>query len=319
MPKNKAFGFVADPLDRFDREAESTLFLMREIARHGHSLFVCEPKDLFLKQGEVYSVVKQIVLTTHKHRFYRILRQAPLALSALDCLFLRKDPPFDLAYLHHLYLLSKLEKKVLMINAPSAILKHNEKLSALQFPFAPKTWVGSRFDLFQEWAGEFVNGVVLKPLHSSGGSGVHWLKKSKLQKPKSKKIFRKLTQNEIRPILAQEFLPAVSKGDKRIILWNGKCLGAFIRKPTRRGEFRANLHLGGRFEATVLTANDRRILKKVGPWSQREGLYFVGLDVIGSRLSEINVTSPMGLRELNVLYGLRTEEKIVRDILNFEV
>lgn len=314
MPKKFSFGFVADPLDTFNREAETTLFLMREIARRGHDIFVCEPRDLFLRQGEVWALASHIQLVNSKRSFYRILREAPLNLTALDCLFLRKDPPFDLAYLHHLYLLAGLEKKLPMINPPSAILKHNEKLSALNFPFAAKTWVGSRRDLFQKWAGGFANGVVLKPLHSSGGRDVHWIKKSKLQTSKSKKIFAKLTTKESQPILAQEFLPEVREGDKRIVLWNGRCLGAFVRKPTRRGEFRANLHLGGSFEAATLTAADRRIIEKVAPWTKREGLYFAGLDVIGSHLSEINVTSPMGLREINVLTGKRTEKIILNDV-----
>lgn len=314
MPKKFSFGFVADPLDTFNREAETTLFLMREMARRGHDIFVCEPRDLFLKRGGICAVAKHIRLTNSKQRFYSILREAALNLDSLDCLFLRKDPPFDLAYLHHLYLLAGLEKRVLMINLPSAILKHNEKLSALHFPFAAKTWVGSRFDLFQKWAAGFANGVVLKPLHSSGGRDVYWLKKSKLQTAKSKMIFAKLTGKEKQPIVAQEFLPAVRDGDKRIILWNGRCLGAFVRKPTRRGEFRANLHLGGRFEAAALTAGDRRIVEKVGPWAKREGLYFAGLDVIGSHLSEINVTSPMGLREINAVTGKKTEVEILDDV-----
>lgn len=306
MSKKLLFGFITDPLDSFNRKAETTLFLMREIFSRGHKVFVCEPKDIFLKQNDVWAKVQHIELTGHPHCFYRIVRQFPFRLSKLDCLFLRKDPPFDLNYLFHLWMLLPLEKKVRMINPPSAILKHNEKLSALQFPFAPKTWVGSDLAGLKEWAKQFKEGVVIKPLNSSGGRDVYWVKKSEKFKVKSKKF----------PILAQEFLPEVKYGDKRVLLWNGRILGAFLRRPTRKGEFRANLHLGGKFEACRLTPKEKERVKKVAAWCKREKLYFVGLDMIGSKITEINVTSTMGIRELDELYKVTTEKTIIDSIFD---
>ncbi len=196
-----------------------------------------------------------------------------------------------------------------MINPPSAILKHNEKLSALNFPFAPKTWVGSNLDSLKKWAKQFKKGIVIKPLNSSGGRGVHWIKRLEIG---LRTMDYGLRTGQ--PILAQEFLPAVRNGDKRILLWDGKILGAFLRRPTKKGEFRANLHLGGKFEACTLTTKEKERVKKVAAWCKKENLYFVGLDMIGGYIAEINVTSPMGIRELNALYGVQTEKIIIDDL-----
>lgn len=275
--------------------------MMREIHARGHLLFVWEPKDLFLKQNEVWGVGKKIEMTDQPHCFYRILEEKPFRLAELDFLFLRKDPPFDQEYLYHLWLLSFLQAKVKMINPSSALLKHNEKLSILNFPFIPATWVGSNPTELKKWAKEFKQGVVVKPLNNAGGRDVRWFKKPE-------------EINLTHTVMAQEYLPAITRGDKRVMLWQGKNLGAFVRKATKPGEFRANLHLGGKFEKTQLTPKEKEIAQAVGAWSQKEGLDFVGFDMIGEKLTEINVTSPMGLRELNVLYNLKTEEGIIDDL-----
>ena len=299
--KKLNFGFISDPLDGYNREAETSLFLMRAIAARGHTLFVWEPKNLFLKQNEVWGVGKKIEMTQHPHCFYRIVEEKPYPLADLDVLFLRKDPPFNQEFLYHLWLLSFLEDKVKMINPPSALLKHNEKLSILNFPFIPATWVGSNPDELKKWAKDFKEGIVVKPLNDAGGRDVRWLK----------------TTEEIqldRTVMAQEYLPSVSRGDKRVMLWQGKNLGAFLRKATKPGEFRANLHLGGKFEKTELTPKEKEITKAVAVWSKKERLDFVGFDMIGEKLTEINVTSPMGIRELNVLYQLKVEEQMIEDL-----
>lgn len=296
MSKRKIFGFVTDPPETFDREAETTLFLMREIGRRGHTVFACTIGDLYLKQNEVWA--------------------GSFPLHKLGCLFLRKDPPFDMPYLKHLYLLQKLEGRVFMINKPSAILRHNEKLAALDFPFAPKTFVGAKTKEILKWGRKFSQGIVVKPLNQGGGRGIHWIKRSAVSDQRSVQIIRKMTASGMEPIIAQEYLPAAKKGDKRILLWNGRVLGVFLRVP-RPGEFRANLHQGGRFVATTLTPRDRKIAEKVGQWAKKEGLYFVGLDVIGKHLTEINVTSPMGIREVNTLYGLQVECDMIGNVLRW--
>lgn len=296
--KKLKFGFITDPLDNYNREAETSLFLMRETARRGHALFVWEPKDLFLKQNEVWGGGKKIELTGHPQNFYRIVAEKPYRLTELDVLFLRKDPPFDQEYLYHLWLLSFLEEKVRMINSPSALLKHNEKLCILHFPFIPATWVGRRTEELQAWAKNFSDGIVIKPLNEAGGRDVRWIKNPD-------DIHLTYT------VMAQEYLPAITRGDKRVMLWQGKNLGAFVRRPTRPGEFRANLHLGGKFEQTELTPKEKEITAAVARWSQRERLAFVGFDMIGEKLTEINVTSPMGIREINQLYQMHIETTMI--------
>lgn len=288
MPQQKTFGFIADPPANFDPDAETTLFLMREVERRGHKALLCEMKDLFLKQGECWGV----------------FGKRKINLKKLTAIFLRKDPPFNQNYLSHLWLLSQVEGKVCMINEPSAILKHNEKLSPLNFPYSPKTWVGSRADLLQEWAKPFQEGIVLKPLNDAGGRGVRWLKPNQIRAVKLSE-----------PMLAQEYLSAAKNGDLRVMIWNGNILGSFRRIP-KKGEFRANLHMGGDFVAHRITRTQEKIAKEIGKWCKRVGLYFVGLDLIGNQVTEINVTSPMGIREVNVLYGVQIERKIIGDILN---
>lgn len=288
MPKQKKIAFVADAPEKFDPDAETTLFLMREVKRRGGEVFLCQPHDLFLKQGECWAD----------------FNGEKMALKKLDAVFLRKDPPFDQAYLYHLWLLAKESKRVPMINAPEAILNYNEKLSPLDFPFTPKTWVGSRADLLRDWGHSFKNGVVIKPLNDAGGRGV------RLLRPKD---FARLQLKET--MVAQEYLPEAKKGDVRILLWNGKILGSFRRIP-KKGEFRANLHAGGRFAPHRMTAPQEKIARHLGKWCKRRGLYFVGLDLIGNKVTEINVTSPMGIREVNELYGLRVERKIVGDVFS---
>lgn len=314
MPKKFSFGFVCDPLDGFNREAETTLFWMKELDRLGHSLFVFESKNLFLKQKEVWGQAKQITMTGHPNCFYRTFKEAPKNMATLDCLFLRKDPPFDLAYFHHLLLLSKVENKVLCINSPMALLKHNEKLAALDFPFTPKTYVGSQIEEIIAWGEKQKGGVVIKPLNDAGGRDVYRLNPKDLNRWLTKRLLRRLTWDETSPILVQEFLPATQKGDKRILLWMGKVLGQFLRIP-KAGEFRANLHLGGSFHKCSLTVTDRKVIRALGPWSMKEKLYFAGFDMIGNHLTEINVTSPMGIREVNQLYGKKIEQIMIRDIL----
>ncbi|MDO8494067.1 MAG: glutathione synthase [Deltaproteobacteria bacterium] len=310
MSQKKSFGFITDPLENFNREAETSLFIMRELFRRGHAIYSLEPKDLFLKQNDLWAATKRISLTDDPQNFYKIEEEKNLLVESLDILFLRKDPPFDLNYLYHLLFLLPLEQKVKMINAPSALLKYNEKLCALAFPFSPQTWTGSRLDLFCSWAAGFAEGVVVKTLNEAGGRDVYRVAKSELKTAKTEAIVKKISDGEQRPFMAQEFLPAIKNGDKRILLWDEKILGAFVRKP-KEGEFRANLHLGGEFSACELTKRDLEIAAKVGAWAKKEKLPFVGFDLIGDYLTEINITSPMGIREINALYGKQIEKEIV--------
>src|SRR3989338_5061551 len=182
MPKRHAFGFVTEPLTRFDWKAETTLFIMSELCSRGHIILACEPKELFLKQSEPWGRFQKLEVGHKKQFFHRVVGEKTLALRSLSALFLRKDPPFDLPYLHHLYLLMKLEKKVLMINSPTSILEFNEKLVTLDFPFAPKTLVSYNADQILRWGRQFANGIVLKPFNLGWGSGIEWLQNYSIRK-----------------------------------------------------------------------------------------------------------------------------------------
>lgn len=305
MTKSFRLGFISDPLEHYDPVAETTLFLMREGARRGATIYQWEPKDIFLQNDRVWGNVKKLeiplspTLSLQGRGGHKIL-----PLDAFDCIFLRKDPPFDLPYLHHLYIMMRLEGKTLMVNRPSGILAANEKLLALDFPFHPPTCVASDLATLQAFARKSPTGVVLKPLALSGGEGIVFFKKGVVPK--------KLPTV---PMICQQFIPEIKKfGDKRILLFNGKILGAFARFP-KPGEFRANLHQGGHFRPATITTHDKKIVRAVLSTLKKLGLYFVGLDVIGPYLTEINVTSPMGIHEINETQSVQCEQ-IIFDELN---
>jgi len=308
--KKSSFGFIVDPLESFDVYRETTLFLMAEAQRRGHRLFALTLPQLFLKgssaQGEALEIK---ILGIGKKPFFKVLAKKRMALESLDVLFLRKDPPVDLLFVHHLYLLLPLKGKVFMVNDPEAILKSNEKTLALQFPqWAPRSCITASWDEMSRFAGAEKKGIVLKPMGSSGGRGIFYFKSS--GDSNLRVAFEILSKNGKRLVVGQEFLPAVRKGDKRVMLLNGEILGYFNRLP-KPGDHRANLHSGGRLAPCRLSSEEKKIAQEVGRVLRKEGLYFVGLDLIGERLTEINLTSPMGLNEINKTQGGRSEERVI--------
>lgn len=303
------FGFVIDPLENFHPLRETTLFVMLEAQKRGHSLWAFELGNLSWNKTTLQAHAFEIkILGIGKRPFYEKKREALIALETLDALFLRKDPPFDLSYLHHLYLLRTLQDRVLMVNEPLGILKASEKIYPLEFlEFTPSTLITRNFQDLSQFASPFPEGIVLKPLHRSGGAGVFRLKPSDSNLAVA---FETLSEEGKYYVVAQEYLPAVEQGDKRVILLNGEILGFFARVP-QQGNHRANLHSGGRLSPCELTPKERAIAEALAPALLKEGLYFVGLDLIGEKLTEINVTSPMGINEINQTRGIRSEEKVV--------
>jgi glutathione synthase len=307
--KNYSFGFVIDPLEGFNPQAETTLFLMAEAQRRGHQIFAFTLPDLSYHSGSLFGHSIEIeILGINRVPFYKILQKKKIDLASLDALFLRKDPPFDLPYLHHLYLLEQIRDKVFMLNDPLGILKASEKIFPLQFShLMPKTCITRHFDDLLDFSKDKKHGVILKPIQSSGGRGVFYLKP---HDSNLKVAFEVLSKEGAEYILAQEFLPEVLRGDKRIVLLDGDILGFFLRVP-QKGEHRANLHSGGRLKKCSITSKERAITREIAPALREAGLYFVGLDLIGERLTEVNVTSPMGIREMNETMGIRSEVKVI--------
>lgn len=302
--------FITDPLSQFDIRRETTLWIMSEAAKRGHGIFVSGPKDLSVRDGEVRALAKKIrVLKPGMTQWYREEKSERRPVTDFDALLLRKDPPFDLAYLRHLELLAMAEGLVYMMNSPQGILLGNEKLLPMLWPqIAPATLISANRQELIEFVAQQKSGAILKPLGSSGGRGVFFIKNTKA--PNLGVILESITQEFNTPIIAQAYAPVHRAGDRRVMLLGGEILGSFVRRPAQ-GEHRANLHSGGAAYPSRITAQDRALVKRIQPVLEALGLDFVGLDLIGGTLIEVNVTSPMGLNEMNQTGYPRSEVKLV--------
>jgi glutathione synthase len=230
------------------------------------------------------------------------------SLDDLDAVLVRKDPPFDADYLHLTHQLDLVRAQTLVVNDPRALRDANEKLFALQFAeFMPTTFVSARTDDILDFVRRVGGKGVVKPLDGAGGSGVMGVDSSERT---SRGIVDFITQEGKRLVMAQEFRPEVTAGDKRVLLLDGRLLGA-IRRIPRADDIRANIHVGGRVEATELTPVEQNLVEVIGPRLRKLGLYFVGLDLIGEKLIEINVTSPTGIQELGRLTNRRPETEVI--------
>ncbi|WP_028953012.1 glutathione synthase [Synechococcus sp. CC9616] len=286
--------FVLDPLRQINPEKDSSAALMQAAHRAGDELWACTPSDLIARGEEPLAMATPVTpdpwITTGPCE--------RLLLTGFDAIWMRKDPPVDEAYLYATHLLEVAERAgVLVLNRPSALRAWNEKLGALRFSrwMAP-TLVAGRVQELADFAHE-QGEVVLKPLGGRAGLGVV---RVAAEAPGLKALLELVTEQERLPVMAQRFLPAVKEGDKRILLVDGEPLGAINRRPSG-GEFRSNLAVGGEAEATELSDRERLICSALAPALRTEGLFFVGIDVIDGMLSEINVTSPTGVREVERL------------------
>ena len=286
--------FVLDPLRQINPEKDSSAALMQAAHRAGDEIWVCTPSDLIARSEEPLAMATPVTpdpwMTTGPCE--------RLLLTGFDAIWMRKDPPVDEAYLYATHLLEVAERAgVLVLNRPSALRAWNEKLGALRFSrwMAP-TLVAGRVQELADFVRE-QGEVVLKPLGGRAGLGVV---RVAADAPGLKALLELVTEQERLPVMAQRFLPAVKEGDKRILLVDGEPLGAINRRPSG-GEFRSNLAVGGEAEATELSDRERLICSALAPALRTEGLFFVGIDVIDGMLSEINVTSPTGVREVERL------------------
>lgn len=304
----KKIAFIIDPLENLDKEAETTFFLMKEVIRQKAECLAIELKDLFLEGHRLFANAKHISVTKKQKKFsYKILKTKTLALSTLDAIFLRKDPPVDTTFFDHLSLLETTAPKTFFINHPSGIKRVNEKLFTLEFPdLVPPTLVSQSKNTLVKFIRKYRQ-VILKPLNLSGGQEII---KVTNRDPSLLSLLEIQTKQEGRFVMAQKFIPEAKKGDKRILMLDGEILGVFLRRPSKK-DFRGNLHRGAKFTKTVVTKRDKKIIKTVLPKLKALGLFFVGLDIIGPYLTEINVTSPMGIREINALFSSQCEKKVI--------
>ncbi|MBX3428873.1 MAG: glutathione synthase [Hyphomonadaceae bacterium] len=287
-----------DPIEKMVVNHDTSLALMVEAQARGHEIWWFTPDDVFYDAGVVKARANRVSVSLDETKHYEPLETAARVLTDFDVILVRQDPPFDMGYVSNTYLLELV--KTLVINPPRGIRNITEKMSILQFPdLTPTTWVGRDVDALEAFAKRF-DQVVLKILFMMGGEGVIKLAASDPEFKKKARAFLSAAGRE--PILAQEFLPAVSGGDKRVFVLNGEPFAALKRLP-KAGDFRANLAVGGQAAAGELDGDDRAIAAAVAPLLKREGIVFAGLDVIAGKLIEINVTSPTLAQELKRLSG----------------
>jgi glutathione synthase len=293
-------GIVMDPIAHIAFKKDSSLAMLLAAQERGWSLFYMEQHDLYLRDGQARARTRPLKVFHDPKHWYHLDDQQDLALHELDVVLMRKDPPFDNEFLYCTHLLEQAEREgLLVVNRPQSLRDCNEKLFATQFPqCTPPTLVSRRVDILREFAAE-QRDIILKPLDGMGGSSIFHHRHGD---PNLSVILETLTAHGSRQIMAQRYLPAIKDGDKRILMIDGEPVPYCLARIPAQGETRGNLAAGGRGEARPLTERDRWIATQVGPTLRDKGLLFVGLDVIGEHLTEINVTSPTGMQEINRLH-----------------
>ncbi len=287
--------FILDPLESLKSHKDTSLAIMHEASGRGHALYVCEQHDMFLHNASVKVNAKKFQFANTVN-CYALNEPEEVLPQHFDAILMRKDPPFDNEYLYSTYLLElAVQQGARVINNPSAVRSWNEKLSIAKFPqFAPEFLVTSRNDLIREFLATHQD-IVVKPLDGMGGSGVFRLTQAD---PNIGVILETITKFETQTVMAQRYLPEIKQGDKRIIVINGEPLPYALARIPKAGETRGNLAAGGTGVTQPLTQRDLEIATTIGKTLKQEGLFLVGLDVIGEYLTEINVTSPTGMVEI---------------------
>ena len=283
-----------DPIEDVDINADSTFRLAEEAQNRGHDLYVYTPNDLTFNRGKIIAKVRSISLKRKIGDHVNFGAVELLALSEFDVIWLRQDPPFDMGYITNTHLLDLIGQKTLIVNNPFWVRNLPEKLLVLEFPdLIPETVISRDLEEIKRFKNEFKD-IIIKPLYGNGGAGIFRLREDDKNLTSLHELFSNMSSE---PLIAQAFLPDVKKGDKRIILVDGEPVGAINRVP-KAGETRSNMHVGGKAEPAKLSQRDREICRSIGPILKNKGQVFVGIDVIGDYLTEINVTSPIGIQEL---------------------
>jgi glutathione synthase len=290
-----AVAIQMDPIETIDINADSTFMLALEAQRRGHALFHYLPTALALKNGRVMAWVRALEVRREQGNHASLGEPELMDLATMDVVLMRQDPPFDMAYITATHLLEHIHPQTLVVNDPVHVRNAPEKLLVTHFPgLMPPTLITADRRQILEFRAEYKD-IVLKPLFGNGGAGVFHVTPGDENLGSLLELFTELYRE---PVIVQQYLAAVREGDKRIILVDGQPAGAVNRVP-QAGEARSNLHVGGRAMKAELTVRDREICEAIGPTLRARGLIFVGIDVIGNYLTEINVTSPTGIQEIN--------------------
>jgi glutathione synthase len=295
-----------DPIERINIDADSTFRIMEEAQARGHRLFYYTPDRLSLDEGRVTARGWPVEVRRVRGDHFSLGAEATIDLADQDVVWLRQDPPFDMGYITTTHILDRLHPATLVVNDPFWVRNYPEKLLVLGFAdLTPPTTVARDLATLKAFKARHGD-IILKPLYGNGGAGVFRLDPNDRNFNALYELFAGINRE---PLIAQKFLPDVAKGDKRIILVDGEAVGGINRVP-QDGETRSNMHVGGRPEKVALSERDWEICAAIGPLLREKGQVFVGIDVIGGWLTEINVTSPTGLQELERFDGVNVTAKI---------
>jgi glutathione synthase len=298
-----------DPISAINIKKDSSFAMLLAAQARGWTLYYMEQADLFLSEGKVSAEMRPLSVKEDPENWYSLGDTQTQQLATLDAILMRKDPPFDMEYIYSTYLLEQAQKDgVLIINNPQSLRDANEKLFTAWFPqCCPPTLVTRKATLIRSFY-EQHDDIILKPLDGMGGASIFRIKPSD---PNVSVIIETLTAHGQQSVMAQKYIPEIEHGDKRILMINGYPVDYALARIPAKGETRGNLAAGGRAEGRPLTDRDRWICEQVGPILREKGLYFVGLDVIGEFLTEINVTSPTCIRELDKQFNLNIADDLM--------
>lgn len=290
-----------DPIQSIQIRKDTSFAIMLEAQKRNYILYYMEVKDIYYSKNEVYGNTQIISVQKNLKKWYQFSHKNTINLKSLDVILMRKDPPFDLQFVYITYILEYLHKsKVLIINNPKSLRDYNEKMSVLSFQDSPKTLISCNkksICLFQEEVGD----IILKPLNNMGGSSVFYVKKNDLN---TSVIIDTLTNYQNRFCMIQKYIPEIIYGDRRIIIINGVPVPYCLVRIPRYGEIRGNLAAGAIFKVELLRKRDYEIAYNISSFLKKSGLIFVGIDIIGNYLTEINITSPTGVQEIESVYPI---------------
>ena len=297
--KTLSVAIQMDPIDKIDITGDTSFALALEAQQRGHSLFIYGPDELSWDHGTLKARGQTVKLRDKIGDHVDFLGETTIHLTDIDVILMRQDPPFDMSYITATHLLEQLPPSTLVVNNPAEVRNAPEKLLVTEFAdLMPTTLISRDAAEIHAFRAQHQD-IIVKPLYGNGGAGVFRITP---QDQNLNSLLEMFFASNSEPLMIQRFEPAVRQGDKRIILVDGEAVGAINRIPAD-GEARSNLHVGGRAEAVELTSRDREICARIGPTLRQRGLLFVGIDVIGDVLTEINVTSPTGIREMERFTG----------------
>lgn len=299
---------VMDAIETINVKKDSTIAMLWAASRRGHTLGYVLQEHLYIDQGRAYGLISPLQVFENTSQYYHLGEQKKEKIADYDVVLMRKDPPFDMNFVYTTYILEQAEREgSIIVNKPQSLRDCNEKLFATQFPeLQVPTLVSSQQSLIREFIQKHED-VIVKPLDGMGGSGIFRLSSTGHNIGATLEV---LTQMGTCPIMAQRYIPEITQGDKRILMVNGEPIPYCLARIPQNGEVRGNLAAGGVGEARPLTEKDKEIALKVGPFLREKGLLFVGLDVIGEYVTEINVTSPTCIREIDAQFGTSIADQL---------